>query len=58
MTPNDIERKLTAAKVELRKSKMRLWEADTRQAKARAEQDYEIWIRRIGWLTEEQKKIG
>ncbi len=55
MTPNDIEKKLTAAKVELRKSKIRLSQADTRQATARALQDFEIWSRRVAWLENEKK---
>jgi hypothetical protein len=53
MTPNDLEKKLTAAKIELRKSRTRLSHADTRQATARAEQDIQIWSSRINWLNAE-----
>lgn len=47
MIKEDIEMKLNKAHIELRKAKIRLSQADTRQAVAKASQDIDIWNRRI-----------
>lgn len=42
--------RLPKAKVELRKARIRLAEATTRQEIAKASQDYEVWSRRVADL--------